>query len=72
MSEKLRVTALHVERGRQMRSIVLNDIVHRGLAFDDAVEALAERLDVEFDVVKLAIAIANDADGGGPCLEVTP
>lgn len=58
----MNITPLHVERGRQMRAIVQHDIVNRGLSFDAAVESLATFLGIHIDAVKLAIAIANDAD----------
>lgn len=60
------ITPLHVERGRQMRSVVLHDVAHRGLSFEGAVESLAGFLGVDVETVRLAVAIANDADEGSP------
>ena len=57
------ITPLHVERGRQMRSIVQHDIANRGMSFESAVESLAQFLGVDVETVRLAIAIANGADG---------
>jgi hypothetical protein len=54
------ITALHVERGRQMRQIVQHDIVTRGLSFEASVSSLAEFLGVDVETVKLGIAIANE------------
>lgn len=56
------ITPLHVERGRQMRQIVQDDIVRRGFSFEQAVAALAEYLGIDPQSVKLGIAIANDAE----------
>lgn len=56
------VTPLHVERGREMRAVVEHDVATRGLSFEAAVESLAGFLSIEVESVKLAIAIANDAD----------
>lgn len=58
----LNITPLHVERGQQMRSIVRDDIARRGLSMDEAIESLAAYLEIDVESVKLAIAIANDAD----------
>ena len=58
----LHITPLHVERGRQMRQVVQHDIAKRGLSFEAAVESLADFLGVDVEAVRLAIAIANDAD----------
>jgi hypothetical protein len=58
----MQVTPLHVERGRQMRTLVQHDVVERGLSFESAVESLATYLEVELESVKLGIAIANEAD----------
>jgi hypothetical protein len=58
----LNITPLHVERGRQMRELVQHDIVRRGMSFEQAVASLAEYLGIQVESVKLAIAIANDAD----------
>jgi hypothetical protein len=59
------ITDLHIERGRQIRSVVRYDIANRGLSFEGAVESLASHLGVDVETVQLAIAIANDADQGG-------
>jgi hypothetical protein len=60
--DQLDITPLHIERGRQMRSVVQHDIAHRGLSAESAVESLASYLGVEVETVRLAIAIANEAD----------
>lgn len=60
--EKLGVTPLHVERGRQMSEVVQHDIVNRGLSFEAAVESLAEFLGIDPEAVRLAIAIANEEE----------
>jgi hypothetical protein len=56
------VTPLHVERGRQMRTLVQDDVAKRGLSFESAVHELATYLGIKVESVKLAIALANDAD----------
>jgi hypothetical protein len=56
------LTPLHLERGRQMRKVVQHDVVRRGYSFEEAVDALATHLEIDSETVKLAIAIANDAD----------
>jgi hypothetical protein len=60
--DSLNVTPLHIERGRQMRLIVQHDVVVRGVSFDFAVETVATHLGIDVEAVKLAIAIANEAD----------
>ena len=55
------ITPTHVKRGRDMRSIVRHDI-GRGLSFDQAVGSLARFLEIDPESVRLAIAIANEAD----------
>lgn len=55
-------TPLHAERGRDIRRIVTYDMVQRSLSFEQAVESLARELEIEVESVKLAIAIANEAD----------
>lgn len=63
---KMEITPLHIERGRQMRAIVRQDVTKLGISFEGSVEALAGCLGIEAEAVKLAIAIANDADQGSP------
>jgi hypothetical protein len=60
MNRPAHISALHVERGSQMRSIVQSDIVNRGLSFEAAVESLASFLGIDAESVKLGIAIANE------------
>jgi hypothetical protein len=60
--EKLKITAAHVARGREMRQIVEADVTRRGLTVDQATEELASYLGIDRESVELAIAIANDAD----------
>ncbi len=55
--------ALIVERGRQMRLVVQHDI-SQGMSLEGAIESLATHLGIQVESVRLAIAIANDADGG--------
>ena len=62
MHSDTHITPLHVERGRQMRAVVQHDVAHRGLSADAAIESLAQFLGVEVDTVRLAIAIANEAE----------
>jgi hypothetical protein len=58
------ITSLHVDRGRQMRTIVQADIACYGYSFEQAVGTLAEYLGVQVESVKLGIAVANAADDG--------
>ncbi len=60
---KATVTPLHVERGRQMRQVVEHDVVARGKTATQATTDLAEYLGVGLLTVRLAIAIADEADG---------
>jgi hypothetical protein len=57
------ITPLHIERGRQMRTIVTDDI-GKGMSFEGAVESLAQYLGIGIESVRLGIAIANGADEG--------
>jgi len=59
MNRPANITALHVERGTEMRTIVQNDIAG-GQTFEAAVESLAEYLGIDAQAVKLGIAIANE------------
>jgi hypothetical protein len=59
MNRPAHISALHVERGSQMRSIVESDIA-RGSSFEAAVDSLASYLGVDAESVKLGIAIANE------------
>jgi hypothetical protein len=58
------ITSLHIERGRQMRTLVRDDIANRGLSFEASVDSLASYLGIDAESVKLGIAIANGADRG--------
>ena len=58
------ITALHIERGRQMRAIVRHDIAARGLSFEASVGSLADYLGINRESVRLGIALANGADEG--------
>ena len=60
MNRPAHISALHIERGSQMRSIVESDIVSRGLSFEAAVDSLASFLGIDAESVKLGIAIANE------------
>lgn len=60
------ITPLHVERGRQMRAVLEHDVTVRGLSADQAVTSLAAYLGIDAESVRLAVAIANDADNGDP------
>ena len=60
------ITPLHIERGRQMRQLVRDDITRKGLSFEAAVESLASYLGIDVESVKLGIAIANGADADNP------
>jgi hypothetical protein len=60
MNRPSNISALHIERGSQMRSIVQSDIVNRGLSFEASVESLASFLGIDAESVKLGIAIANE------------
>jgi hypothetical protein len=60
------ITPLHVERGRQMRSVLEHDVAVRGMTAWEATTSLAEYLGVEVETVRLAVAIANAADAGAP------
>jgi hypothetical protein len=55
------ITSLHIERGRQMRTLLESKIAE-GTTAADAIESLAAYLGIQVDSVRLAIAIANDAD----------
>lgn len=57
------ITALHIERGRQMKAIVSDDI-RRGVGFETALSNLATYLEIEPAAVRLALAVANAADRG--------
>lgn len=62
MLESPHITPKHVERGRQIRSVLEHDVAKRGLSMDAAVESLAAYLGIDKDSVLLAVAIANNAD----------
>lgn len=62
--EGFRFTELHVERGRQMKAILRQDI-ERGIPLEDAVQALAKYLGIDPEAVRLAVSIANHADRAG-------
>jgi hypothetical protein len=56
------ITPLHVERARQFRAVVRHDIAYRGMSADESMRNLATYLTVDLATVKLAVAIANEAD----------
>jgi len=60
MTRPAHITALHIERGSQMRQIVASDIATKGLSFEAAVESLAGFLGIDVESVKLGLAIANE------------
>ncbi len=62
MQNSPHITPLHVERGRQMRQVVQNDVANRSLTFEQSVDSLAQYLGIERESIMLGIAIANDAD----------
>lgn len=55
------ITPLHVQRGREMRAVVRHDIAG-GMSAEGAIESLAAYLGIDVEAVRLAIAIANEAD----------
>lgn len=57
------ITTTHIERGRQMKALVSDDI-RRGVGFETALTNLADYLEIEVASVRLALAIANAADRG--------
>lgn len=67
----LTVTPLHVERGRQMRSIVRHDIVERGYTFEQSVENLSSFLGVDRETVLLGISIVEEVERNGELVTVS-
>lgn len=64
MTATANITPLHVERGRQMRTLVQHDMTHRGLSLEASVESLAAYLGISVEAVALGIAIANGSEDG--------
>lgn len=65
------VTPLHIERGRQIRSIVQFDIVNRSLTFDQSVDSLSEYLGLERETILLSISIVEEFERGGSLVKVS-
>ena len=60
MNRPAHITNLHIERGMQMKQVVVTDIVRRGFSFEQAVDSLAGFLGIDTQAVKMGIAIANE------------
>lgn len=63
---RLEVTPLHIERGRQMRDVVRFDIVNRSLTFEQSVDSLSEFLGIERESVLLGISLVENFESENP------